>query len=97
MVCESTKFVKYNAKTHKCIDGNILKSLIDSISKYYMSSGYITTKAYLNAQDISDGQIDIKIINGIVENIIDAKTQKHSWYIKTAFPYQIHNNLNLQL
>tara|TARA_B110000046_G_scaffold180703_1_gene211715 strand:+ start:1042 stop:2505 length:1464 start_codon:yes stop_codon:yes gene_type:complete len=86
-------FSKYK---NKCIDGNILKSLIDSISKYYMSSGYITTKAYLNAQDISDGQIDIKIMNGIVENIIDSKTQKNSWYIKTAFPYQIYNTLNLR-
>lgn len=96
MLSKDTQNDLFSKYKNKCIDGNILKSLIDSISKYYMSSGYITTKAYLNAQDISDGQIDIKIINGIVENIIDAKTQKHSWYIKTAFPYQIHNNLNLR-
>jgi len=86
-------FSKY---LNNCIDGKVLKGILADTSKYYMDNGYITTKPYLEAQDISDGQIDIKIVKGVVEDIIDAKSKKNTWNIKTAFVLQKKKPLNLR-
>jgi hemolysin activation/secretion protein len=81
---------------NNCIDGKVLKQILTDISQYYMNNGYITTKPYLEEQDISDGQIDIKVVTGIIENIIDSKIKENTWNIKTAFASQQNKPLNLR-
>jgi len=86
----------FSAYLDKCIDGRLLKSIIYDVSKFYMQRGNITTRAYLKNQNIANGQVDIYILNGRIENIIDAKTRHPNARIKTAFAFQKGNTLNLR-
>lgn len=81
---------------NKCISGKLIKELINTISTYYIDNGYITTKPYLKEQDITDGQIDVNVIVGKVENIIHSDTKESSWKIATAFAGQKDEPLNLR-
>ncbi len=80
----------------KCIDGKLLKTIIAGVSDFYIKRGYITTRPYLKKQSISDGQIDIHVLKGIVEDIVDAATHTSSARIKTAFAFQKDRPLNLK-
>jgi hemolysin activation/secretion protein len=46
-----------------------LHKAVDKISSYYQSKGYILSRAYLPAQDITDGIVTISIIEGRVRNV----------------------------
>lgn len=88
---------KYFSKNmNQCIKGKLLKSIIHTTSTYYLDKGYITTKPYLLEQTINDGQLDIHILEGTVENIIHSDTNGTSWKIATAFAGQKNGPLNLR-
>lgn len=80
----------------QCLESDSFKNILSILSNYYIDSGYITTKPYLKEQSILDGQVDISVSKGIVENIIDANTSKTNDKIKTAFALQKENPLNLR-
>jgi len=46
-----------------------LKKVAEELTKFYRSKGYITSLAYLPAQDISDNVVEFRIIEGRVGNI----------------------------
>lgn len=80
----------------KCIDKELLSAIVDSVSDMYMNRGNITTRAYLEEQDISDGQIDINVLKGTLEDVVDAKTGQSNSRIKMAFAFQKDDVLNLR-
>ncbi len=80
----------------KCIDGKLLKAIIADVSSFYMTRGHITTRPYLKKQEVFDGQIDISILTGTVEDIVDASTKESNARIKTAFAFQKGHVLNLR-
>ncbi|MDQ6958951.1 MAG: ShlB/FhaC/HecB family hemolysin secretion/activation protein [Mariprofundaceae bacterium] len=80
----------------KCIDGKLLKAIIADISGFYMKRGYITIRPYMKRQSIADGQIDISVLKGAVEDIVDASTKEPNARIRTAFAFQKGRLLNLR-
>ena len=80
----------------KCIDENLLKELLHSLSQFYIDAGYITTKPYLKEQSIKDGRVAISVSKGLVEDIINDDTNRSDGKIKTAFIFQKRNVLNLR-
>jgi len=80
----------------QCIDGALLKSLISDISKYYLQQGYITTKPYLKNQNVMDGEIDISVVVGRIEDIVDSKSHTSTGRIKAAFAFQKGHVLDLR-
>ena len=80
----------------QCIDGKLLKAMLSDVSGFYMQRGNITTRAYLKKQTITDGQVDISVLNGRVEDIVDASTKTPNARIKTAFAFQKGEVLNLR-
>jgi len=80
----------------KCIDGKLLKSLIADISGFYIKRGNITTRPYLKKQSIADGQVDIRVMKGSVEDIVDASSKKPNASTNTAFAFQKGRLLNLR-
>ena len=85
-----------NKDIGKCLDKEVLNSVLNSISKYYINSGYITTKPYLKEQSILDGEIDISISKGILEDIVEINATRSNSNIKTAFIFQKDEPLNLR-
>ncbi|RLA76398.1 MAG: hypothetical protein DRG78_19095 [Epsilonproteobacteria bacterium] len=80
----------------RCLSSKTIKTFLSDISKYYMDEGFITKKPYLKEQTVLDGEIDVSISKGIVEDIIDANSSSSEAYIKTAFIFQKDESLNLR-
>jgi hemolysin activation/secretion protein len=80
----------------KCITGKLIKNILDTINNNYSKNGYITSKAFLKPQNIQDGQIDINILVGKIDKIIDNDTNTTTPSIATAFIGQAGETLNLR-
>ena len=80
----------------KCLDREVIKNILNSISKYYIDSGYITTKPYLTEQNVLDGEVDISVSKGILEDIVELNATRSNSNIVTAFLFQKDEPLNLR-
>ena len=81
---------------NQCINQKLIKNIVSDISKSYSYLGYVTTKPYLFNQNINDGQIDINVSTGLIENIIHSETNESSSKITTAFLFLKNKPLNLR-
>lgn len=70
-----------------CIDAQLLRRLLAQISDFYIAEGYVTTRPYLQEQDILDGQIEIRVLKGRIESIIDADSGEADSKIRSAFAF----------
>jgi len=68
-----------------CIDTALLRDILSRISGYFIDNGYVTTRPYLLEQDINDGQVEIRVLVGTIEAIVDADTGASNRKIATAF------------
>ena len=80
----------------KCIEGKLLKGMLSDVSGFYMDRGDITTRAYLESQNIQDGVIRISVLRGFVGAIVDADSYAFNPAIRTAFAFQQGKTLNLR-
>ena len=53
----------------KQLDFDQLRNITEAITKLYVSKGYITSGAYLPEQEIIDGTIDVRVIEGQLEDL----------------------------
>ncbi len=68
-----------------CLDEGLVRAVLSAISNDFIARGYVTSRPYLLEQDISDGRIEIRILVGMVEAIVDADSDTSNAKIKTAF------------
>jgi len=68
-----------------CINEDLPRDLLSAISDRLIGKGFVTSRPYLLEQDISDGQIEIRILPGIVEKVVDADSGDSNGKIATAF------------
>ncbi len=68
-----------------CIDVDLTRDLLSAISDRLIENGYVTSRPYLLEQDISDGRIEIRILTGSIEKIVDADSGDSNGKIATAF------------
>ncbi|MES9874027.1 MAG: POTRA domain-containing protein, partial [Candidatus Sedimenticola sp. 6PFRAG7] len=52
----------------RCVDLESINQLIRKVTDWYLESGYITSRAYVTAQDLSSGSLAITVIEGSVES-----------------------------
>jgi hemolysin activation/secretion protein len=71
----------------QCIDSNLIRTILSEISNDLIARGYVTSRPYLLEQDISDGQIEVQILVGTIEAIIDADSGVTNGQITTAFMF----------
>ncbi len=71
-----------------CIDGDLLRRLLADVSNHYLELGYVTTRPYLREQDISDGAVEIDVVVGTIEAIVDAASGLPSRRIDAAFLFR---------
>ncbi len=69
----------------ECIDADLTRDVLVAISDYFIENGYITTRPYLREQDISDGRIEVSILPGTVEAVIDSDSGESNSRITGAF------------
>lgn len=80
-----------------CITLKDVEELLRSITNLYTEKGYVTSRGFVPSQDISDGSLELNIIEGFVEGfeLHDDKSRKE-WRLKTAFPLLLDRPLNLR-
>lgn len=81
---------------NKCIGINEINGLMRQVTNFYISKGYVTSKAFIGEQDMSKGILELIIVEGKIENIIindDGFFDKLSE--STAFPFLQNGKLNL--
>ncbi|NVK20795.1 MAG: ShlB/FhaC/HecB family hemolysin secretion/activation protein [Methylocystaceae bacterium] len=80
-----------------CITLGDVDELLRAITNLYTEKGYVTARGGVPAQDISDGSLELNIIEGHVEGY---ELQGDKWMknmrLRTAFPFTIDRPLNLR-
>ena len=69
----------------RCIDDALVQGLLRAVAADLVERGYVTSRPYLPAQDVADGVVDIAILPGRIEAIVDAGTGEPSRRLAGAF------------
>lgn len=79
---------------HRCLNLSEINSLVHAISDWYMQRGYITSRAFLIEQDLSQGELIIPVLEGKLDAIrLDGQ---HPRSLQMAFPGLEGKVLNLR-
>ncbi len=81
---------------HRCLNVSDIEHILAEITKHYIDRGYITARAYLPPQDLSKGQLEILVIEGVVEKILLDDGNRNSVSINNVFPGIEGHPLNLR-
>jgi hemolysin activation/secretion protein len=69
-----------------CLGVAEIEKILGEITKDYIERGYITTRAYLPAQDMSGGKLEILVVEGVIEKIMLDDGGAGSIYFGNVFP-----------
>ena len=62
---------------------NELQALAEAITQLYFDQGYLTSRAVLSEQEVTDGTIQIQVIEGTISDIqIEGNQQTHTSYLE---------------
>ncbi len=73
------------AAVGRCIEPALLRELLTRLSNAYLERGYVTTRPYLPEQDIAEGVVEIGVVVGTIEAIVDASTGAPDRRLAVAF------------
>jgi len=80
----------------RCLNVGDIERLLAEITRYYLDKGYVAARAYLPPQDLSQGHLDILVIEGVVEKISIEDGDTRSISIANVFPGVEGQLLNLR-
>lgn len=80
----------------RCLGVSDIEAALARITKSYIDRGYVTTRAYLPAQDLSGGTLEITVIEGIIQQYRIDTPRKESVWARGAFPAAPGEALNLR-
>ena len=52
-----------------CLGASDIEKLMGSVTRHYIERGFITTRAYLPAQDLSGGKLQLLVLEGRIESL----------------------------
>lgn len=82
---------------NRCLGIDQINEALRQITKQYVDAGYVTTRAYIPAQDLSTGILKITVVEGYVEGLrIDGTEGDDGFRLGTAFPGVDGGALNLR-
>ena len=76
----------------RCLGLADLDQVLEAVTFVYVEAGYVAARAYLPDQDLSDGALDIVVIEGLLEDIVIEGAGRPG----TAFPGLVGQPLNLR-
>jgi hemolysin activation/secretion protein len=80
----------------RCLGLAELNSVLEALTYLYVERGYIASRAYLPEQDLSDGSLNISIVEGSLEDITLNGKSAADHRIETAFPGMLGRPANLR-
>lgn len=82
---------------NRCLDLSAIDQLLGEINGLYRENGYITSRAYIEQQDLSDGILRVVIIEGRIEEMrLNENDQRDRLQLFFAFPAEAGDLLNLR-
>lgn len=81
---------------NRCLGVKEIETLLADITRAYVQKGYITVRAYLPQQDLSQGHLEILVVEGKVSRIDVDDGGKHSISLGNVAPYTQGKPLNLR-
>lgn len=81
---------------NQCLGLEHINALLGIISNVYLEKGYVTSRAYIAPQDLSDGTLDIVVIEGVIEGIHSADGTLNDRQLRWAFPSSANAVLNIR-
>lgn len=78
----------------RCLNLAQIQTLVQQVSDWYIAQGFITSRAFLTEQDLSQGQLKLLVLEGQLEKILLDK--KDSRMLRMAFPGLVGHTLNLR-
>ena len=69
---------------NRCLGSRDINALLKAIDAWYFQRGYISSRAYLQAQDLTTGTLAVQVVEGLVEGV-DA-TGISARGVKRVFP-----------
>ena len=83
--------------TGQCMGVSQLNELLKVITNHYIDRGLVTSRAYLPQQDLSQGHLQVLVVEGKLESFKGADNSKlSSRELVMSFPGQVGNQLNLR-
>lgn len=79
----------------KCLGSGQLNELLKAITQYYLDRGYVTSRAYLPQQDLSDGELEVLVVEGRLEGLAESVIASPREMAMT-FPGKAGEALNLR-
>src|SRR5690606_20926706 len=80
----------------QCLGQSRLNELLKVITQFYLDRGYVTSRAYLPQQDLSDGELEVLVVEGRLEGLEGSETGPRTLEIRMAFPGEVGERLNLR-
>ena len=80
----------------RCLGVPEIEQILGELTKAYILQGYVAARAYLPAQNLASGQLEIVVIEGKVGAIRIDDADKRSISVNNVFPGVEHNALNLR-
>ncbi|PKO80143.1 MAG: ShlB/FhaC/HecB family hemolysin secretion/activation protein, partial [Betaproteobacteria bacterium HGW-Betaproteobacteria-13] len=80
----------------RCLGVSEIEQILALITQDYIFRGFVTTRAYLPQQDLSTGQLEILVIEGVIEKILLEDGAEGSVRASNAFPVSAGELLNLR-
>ncbi len=79
-----------------CVDAADLKQRLQRINQWYLSHGFITSRARITPQDLGDGILRIDVTEGRVEALHSGAAGLSSRRLRQVFPRRSGDRLNLR-
>lgn len=80
----------------RCIGVVEIEQILAGITADYIEQGYITTRAYLPAQDLGSGRLNIVVVEGVIEGYRLEGEDAQRILVPGAFPGAPGDRLNLR-
>ncbi|MGZ0781368.1 ShlB/FhaC/HecB family hemolysin secretion/activation protein [Pseudomonas saponiphila] len=79
----------------QCLSVAQINTLLKAITHHYLQQGYVTTRAYLPAQELAAGELTIVVVEGRLESL-DSSALASSRELAMSFPGTTGEVLNLR-
>lgn len=97
LVAEADLQTQFAPRLDACVDFAAIEAFQEIVTLTYVDLGFVAARAYLPEQDISDGELEIVVIEGQISDIVVTQNGSSRPARRfTAFPGLIDDPLNLR-
>jgi hemolysin activation/secretion protein len=95
---ESVRQGVVDAYSGRCLGVSELEAILATLTKSYIDRAYVTTRAYLPAQDLRTGVLEVAVVEGTIERfeLQQSGRPDSATSIRGAFPVRPGDLLNLR-